>query len=109
LYKEKKVKKLKKGDEVIVITGKDKGAKSKILKVISSKNKLLLEKVNIVKKHQKPSQNNYGGIVEIEKPINLSNVMYYCKLCNKATRIKIQKVDTKLYRRCLKCNEIIDK
>lgn len=101
--------KLKKDDEVIVIAGKNKGLKSKILQVLPSKLKVLVEKANTVKKHQKPSHSGPGGIVEIEKPIDWSNVMVVCKYCKKPTRLAIEEVKGKLVRKCKKCNEIIDK
>ncbi len=101
--------KLKKGDEVVVIAGKNKGLKSKVLKVYPSKDKVLVEKANIIKKHQKPSYAGPGGIIEQERPIDLSNVMVVCKYCHKTTRLTVEKVKGKLVRKCKKCNEIIDK
>ena len=101
--------KFKKGDEVIVTTGKNKGLKSKILKVLPSKLKVLVEKANIVKKHQKPSYSGPGGIIEIEKPMDWSNVMVICKYCKEPTRLSVEEVKGKLVRKCKKCNEIIDK
>ncbi|MDD4526802.1 MAG: 50S ribosomal protein L24 [Candidatus Margulisbacteria bacterium] len=101
--------KLKKNDEVVVIAGKNKGLKSKVLQVLPAKSKVLVEKANIVKKHQKPSYSGPGGIVEMEKPIDISNVMVVCKYCKKPTRLSIEEVKGKLVRKCKKCNEIIDK
>ena len=67
--------KLRKGDEVVVIAGDDKGSKGKILEVIRSKNRLLIEGVNLVKKHERKTQDNpQGSIVEREAPIHVSNV-----------------------------------
>ena len=63
------------GDEVVVITGSDKGKTGKIVKTLRSENKVVVEGVNIVKKHQKPTGTESGGIIEKEAPINASNVM----------------------------------
>lgn len=67
---------IKKGDSVKVLTGKDKGETGSVLKVLKATNKVLVQGVNIVKKHQKPSQTNQaGGIVEEEAPVHISNVV----------------------------------
>ncbi|HHX94005.1 MAG TPA: 50S ribosomal protein L24 [Tenericutes bacterium] len=80
--------KIKKGDKVIVIAGKDKGKEGTVLKVFRKENKVLVEGINKVKKHQKPSaQNETGKIVEIEKPIHVSNVMVIDPKTKKGTRI----------------------
>ena len=101
--------KLIKDDEVLVVTGKDKGKKAKILQVIPAEKKVLVEKVNIVKKHMKPTQSSPGGIVEMEKPIDASNVMLICKYCKKPVKVSIEVVKDKKYRKCKSCNELIDK
>ena len=67
--------KLKVGDKVVVISGADKGKEGKIIRTLRSENKVIVEGVHIVKKHQKPTGNNSGGILEIEAPIDASNVM----------------------------------
>ena len=79
--------KLKKGDEVIVIAGKDKGKKGKILKMIPSKDKVIVSEINKVKKNQKPDNNQAGGIVEKEMPIHISNLSYFESSINKGVRI----------------------
>ena len=66
--------KIKKGDNVIVIAGKDKGAKGEVLKVIPDENRVLVRGVNLVKRHQKPSQTDPGGLKTFEAPIHVSNV-----------------------------------
>ena len=75
------------GDEVVVITGSDKGKTGKILKVLRSENKVVVEGVKIVKKHQKPTGQETGGILEREAPINASNVMIVDPKTKKRTRI----------------------
>ena len=79
---------VKKDDQVIVISGKDKGAAGKVLKVDTDKNRVYVEGANIVKKHQKArTQNDPSGIIEREGSIDASNVMIVCPKCGKATRV----------------------
>ena len=75
------------GDEVVVITGSDKGKKGKIIKTLRAENKVIVEGVHVVKKHQKPTGQESGGILEIEAPINASNVMIIDPKTKKRTRI----------------------
>lgn len=107
---------LKKGDNVEVISGDDKGRKGRILKVLKVKRgkytylKILVESVNFVKKHTRKSQKvPQGGIVQRESPINISNVMLVCPRCGKPTRagIKFLRDGTKA-RMCKECKEIIE-
>ena len=79
--------KLKKGDEVIVLTGKDKGKKGKIVRVIPSTRKVIVTDINKYKKHQKPGNNEPGGIVEKDMPIHISNVAFYDSKANKGVRV----------------------
>ena len=101
---------LKKDDKVKVIAGKDKGKIGKVLKIIRKKNRVLVENVNILKHHQRPSaQQRQGGIIEREGAINWSNVMLMCNKCITPTRIKMQRLeDGKKVRVCQKCGETID-
>ena len=75
------------GDEVVVITGSDKGKKGKILKTLKNENKVVVEGVRVVKKHQKPTGQADGGIIEMEAPIDASNVMIIDPKTKKRTRI----------------------
>ena len=77
----------KTGDKVVVIAGKDKGKEGKILKTLARENKVVVENVNVVKKHQKANAQGNGGIVEIEAPINASNVMILDPKTKKRTRV----------------------
>ena len=90
--------KIKKGDEVIVIAGKDKGKKGAILKVIPDEMRVLVAGVNKVKRHTKPSQAGAGGIIEKEASLHVSNVSLVDKKTGKPTRVgyKIEKDGTKL-------------
>ena len=82
--------KLKKGDEVIVIAGKDKGKKGKIQKMFPKKSKAIVSDLNKVKKNQKPDNNQPGGIIEKEMPIHISNLMFYDASNNKGSRIGLK-------------------
>jgi len=98
---------LKKGDTVMVISGKDKGKKGKIIKV--SDTKAVVEKMNIAKKHQKPTKNFQGGIIEKPMPVNVSKLMLVCPKCNEATRIRFDRVEDNRVRKCVNCKEVLDK
>ncbi len=101
---------LKKGDTVLVITGNDKGKKGKILKVLRHKNRIVVEGVSIRKKHYRArKQGEQSGIIEIEAPIHISNVMLVCPKCGSATRVgrTITPEGTHV-RVCKKCGEMID-
>ncbi|PKN04927.1 MAG: 50S ribosomal protein L24 [Deltaproteobacteria bacterium HGW-Deltaproteobacteria-9] len=101
--------KLKKGDAVKVLTGKDAGKTGKILKVIGKENKIVVEKLNLIKKHQRPDARGKGGIVEKEAPLETSNVMFVCNKCNVGVRIGYKILDDgKKVRICKKCGEILD-
>ena len=93
--------KLKVGDKVEVISGSDKGKTGKIIKTLRSENKVIVEGVHIVKKHQKSNGNTTGGILEIEAPIDASNVMIIDPKTNEPPKRKIRK------RNCSKFNEQI--
>ena len=101
---------IKKDDKVKVITGKDKGKIGKVLKIERKKNRVLVENINVVKRHTRPSaQNRQGGIVESESPVPWSNVMLLCSKCLNPARIQMRRLDDgKKVRTCRKCNEIID-
>jgi len=79
--------KLKKGDEVIVLAGKDKGKRGKILKVIPTTRKIIVSEINKYKKHQKPGNNEPGGIIEKDMPIHISNVAFYDSSLNKGVKL----------------------
>ncbi len=101
---------IKKNDTVIVITGKNKGKRGRVIRVMPSDNKIIVEKINIVKRHMKPSRKYaQGGIIEKEAPIHISNVMLLCPKCERPTRISAMELaDGKKVRACKKCKEVID-
>jgi large subunit ribosomal protein L24 len=101
--------KIKKGDKIQVIQGKDKGREGVVKRVIPRENKVLVEGINIAKKHVKPrGENQKGGIIRVEKPLNVSKVMVICPACNQPTRVGYQ-IDKKgnKYRVCRKCESLI--
>ncbi|NLB51747.1 MAG: 50S ribosomal protein L24 [Syntrophomonadaceae bacterium] len=101
---------IKKGDTVMVTTGKDAGKKGKVLRVIPDANKVVIEGINQAKKHQKPNRAiPQGGIQKIESPMNSSNVMLLCSKCNKPTRVGHKILDnSEKVRVCKKCGEVLD-
>ena len=81
---------IKKDDQIIVVVGKDKGKTGKVLKVFPKQNRVRVENINVVKKAQRPTQQNQqGGMVDIEVPIHISNVMLIDKKSNKPTRLGV--------------------
>jgi len=97
--------KIKTGDTVLVISGKWRGKTGKVLKAFPKELKVLVEGVNIVKKHQRPrSEREKGQIVEVPKPIDVSKVKLICSSCKKATRLGYKVEDGKKFRICKKCN-----
>lgn len=102
---------VKKGDQVIVITGKDKGKKGRVLAAFPSEGRVLIEGVNMIKKHQKPNQANpQGGIIQKEAPIHSSNVMLIDPKSGQPTRVGYKVLDNgKKVRVAKKSGEVIDK
>jgi large subunit ribosomal protein L24 len=101
---------VKKDDLVMVIAGKDKGKSGKVLRVMPEKGRVLVENVNLIKRHTRPSQgNNEGGIIEKEAPLAISNVQLLCQGCNKPARTGLKVLeDGSKVRFCKKCNEIVN-
>jgi large subunit ribosomal protein L24 len=101
---------VKKGDTVMVVTGKEKNKTGKLLQVIAKDGNVLVEGLNIVKRHVRARGSESGTIVEKEAPINISNVQMYCAKCNKAVRTRINVLEDKMkVRVCVKCGESFDK
>ncbi|HLU23926.1 50S ribosomal protein L24 [Lederbergia graminis] len=101
---------VKKGDKVMVITGKDKGKTGTVLAAFPKKDRVLVEGVNVVKKHSKPSQDNpQGGIISKEAAIHVSNVMLLDPKSNEPTRIGYKEVNGKKVRVAKKSGEALDK
>ncbi len=101
---------VKKGDTVMVVTGKDKSKTGKVMQILPKKEGVLVEGLNIVKRHTRARGNESGGIVEKEAPIHVSNVMVYCGKCRKPVRTRVAVLeDGKKARVCVKCGESFDK
>jgi len=101
---------VKKGDKVMVISGKNSGTIGKVLEVMPKANKVVVEGVGIVKRHTKPTRKmSKGGIIEQESPIHASNVMYYCSKCKKPVRTGALIEGDKKVRVCKKCGDPTDK
>ena len=98
---------VKKNDQVLVLTGKDRGARGRVLRVLSSKGKAIVERVNMIKRHTRPNPNKgiQGGILEREGPIQVSNLMVICPECGKPSRLGRKRLeDGRGVRVCKKCS-----
>ncbi len=100
--------KIKKGDTVLIISGKDKGKKAKVLESFPRQNKIIVEGINLVKRHRRPRrEREKGQIVEVPKPINVSNVKLVCPKCGRPTRLGYRLTEKGKHRICKKCNQEI--
>jgi large subunit ribosomal protein L24 len=102
---------VRKGDRVLILSGKDKGRKARVITAYPQKNKVLVEGINMVKKHARPTQKvPQGGIRETEAPIYAGKVMVICPSCQKPTRLARRELpDGKMARACKRCGELIGK
>ncbi len=101
---------IKKGDTVMIITGKDNKKTGKVLRVLTKKDGVLVEGLNVVKRHTKARGNEPGGIAEKEAPVHYSNVMLFCVKCGKPVRTKTKTLEnSEKVRVCVKCGEAFDK
>lgn len=102
--------KIRKNDTVLVTTGKDRGKRGKVRLAYPKKNRVLVEGINFIKKHSRArGQVRQAGIIDLEAPINVSNVMLLCEKCNHPTRVGFTALeDGKKVRVCRKCKEVID-
>ena len=101
--------KVAKKDTVLVISGNDKGKTGRVLRVFPARQRLLVEGVNFIKRHSRPTQTNpKGGIVEKEAPIHISNIMVICPKCNAPTKVGIKTLeDGRRSRLCKQCRELL--
>ena len=102
---------VRRGDTVVVVAGKDRGKRGKVLRVVPGKGRVVVEKINMIKKHQRPTQKlRQGGIIEREAPLSLSNVLLVCARCDKPSRSGVKVLgDGRKVRVCRRCGETIDK
>ncbi|MBI2414911.1 50S ribosomal protein L24 [candidate division WWE3 bacterium] len=102
--------KIRKDDKIKVIKGKDAGKQGKVLAINTNSSRVLVEGINIVKRHVKPGAvSKEGGIISIERSISLANVMLICPKCSAATRTEFKVMDNKKFRVCKKCKEVLKK
>lgn len=107
---QQEIRHIKKKDLVQVMSGKEKGKTGKVLKVIHASNRVLIEKLNMIKKHQKPTAKGPGGITEQEGSIHASKVLLFCEKCSKGVRTSKKALETgKKVRVCVKCETQLDK
>ncbi len=101
---------IKKEDNVLITVGKEKGKKGRVLAVNRGKKRVLVERINIIKRHMKPSKKyTQGGIIEKEASIHISNVMLVCPKCGQKTKIGVMNLEgSRKNRICKKCKEVID-
>ncbi len=100
--------KIHKNDQILVISGKDRGRKAKVIAVFPKEGVIIIEGINLRKKHVKPKKSGEKGqIVEVPGPLNISNVKIICPKCGKPTRIGYRKEGKKKYRICKKCGQEI--
>ena len=103
---------IRKNDNVVVTTGKDRGKRGRVVRLVPEKNRLVVEGVNIIKRHTRPNpqKNVKGGVVEREAPLHASNVQIVCPECGKPTRIGKKILDDgRKVRVCRKCEGVLDK
>ncbi|HUJ79019.1 MAG TPA: 50S ribosomal protein L24 [Nitrospiria bacterium] len=101
---------IRKGDTVTVISGRAKGRQGKVLSVNRFSRRIIVEKVNLIKRHVRPSRESKGGIIEKEGPIHISNVMLVCPECGKPTRVAIRVLESgQRLRVCKRCHEAVEK
>jgi large subunit ribosomal protein L24 len=102
--------KIRKNDTVLVIAGKDRGKKGKVRKALPKKDKVIVEGVNMIKRHSRAKgQARQAGIIELEAPLDISNVILLCNKCNKPARIGFSFLkDGRKARICRSCGEVID-
>ncbi len=103
---------IRKNDNVVVVTGKDRGKRGRVLRLVPGKNRLIVESVNFMKRHTKPNpgRNVKGGVVESEAPLHASNVQIVCPECSAPTRIGRRVLgDGRKVRICRKCDGVVDR
>jgi large subunit ribosomal protein L24 len=107
---ERVTKKVKKGDTVEVIQGKERGKRGKVLRVLATQDRVVIERVNFIKRHVRPSQKSpQGGVIEREGAVHISNVEIVCPSCGQPTRVGFRIDDDTKVRFCKHCNNQVDR
>ena len=101
---------VRKGDQVVVVSGKEKGKRGRVLRIVTGKGRVVVERVNMVKRHTKPTQRNpRGGILEKEGSLELSNISLWCGKCGAARRHRVDHKEGQKKRRvCVKCSTVFE-
>lgn len=99
--------KIKKDDTVQILLGKDRGKTGKVMRVLTKDNKVLVEGINVVKRHVRKSGQFEGGVIDLAKPVDISNVVFVCPSCKKVTRIGYRVENGTKIRICKKCKEAV--
>jgi large subunit ribosomal protein L24 len=104
--------KIKRGDKIQVISGRDKGVQGEVLRVLPQASSVVVQGINLRKKHQRQIQAGgktmNPGVIQFEAPINVSNIMLVCPKCKELTRVGIQRSEGKVQRICKKCEAVVD-
>jgi len=100
--------KIKKGDKVVVLTGRSKGVTGEVLNIMKSENRAIVAGVNMVKRHTRPTQTTEGGIIEKESPIHLSNIAHIDPKDDKPTRVSFKEIDGRKVRVATRSGESLD-
>ncbi len=103
---------VRKNDQVVVIAGRDRGKRGKVLRIFPTRNRAIVERINMIKRHTRPNpqQNIKGGLVEREASIDVSNLMIVCSECDRPTRLRHRRLnDGRKVRVCHQCEGVIDK
>ena len=101
---------IRSGDEVVVVAGRDRGVRGKVLRVLRDEGRVVVAKANLVKRHVRASDRTKGGILETEAPMHVSNVMFYCPKCKRGVRLGAKVLeDGRKVRVCRKCGEVVDR
>lgn len=100
--------KIKKNDEVKILTGKDRGKTGKVLHAFTKTGKVMVEGINMYKRHIRKNGQMEGGVIDLAKPLNISNVALVCPGCKKVSRVGFKIEGKEKMRVCLKCKEVLD-
>ena len=104
------IKTIKRDDMVEVISGNEKGKRGKVLRVLKDKDRAVVEKINLVRRHKRADQASKGGIIDLEAPLHVSNLAPVCEKCDRPVRVGFKFLeDEKKVRACKRCGEVFDR
>ncbi|MGM0568911.1 MAG: 50S ribosomal protein L24 [Elusimicrobiota bacterium] len=100
--------KIKKKDMVVIKTGKDKGKQGEVVRILPSSNRAVVNKINVSKKHVRPTRTDPGGVMDVEMPVHISNLALLCSKCGQTSKVKTDRLENgEKVRVCKKCGEMI--